>query len=91
MGGFSTNLQPSFGISYWRIRYFGMKQLALKAKEDSYFWSSENQHKGFSNIIDSIKYDLQKWILPHPHVIQYPIANDCIKVDLDSGNGGANT
>ena len=41
-------------------------------------------------IDDSVKYSLQKWIITHTYVIQYPIANDYTTVNFDSGNGGAN-
>ena len=37
------------------------------------------------------KISLQKWIISHPHVIQYPISNDYITVQFCDGNGGVKT
>ena len=53
-----------------------MKLQALKAKQDFSFWSSAKHRKIFSKIDDSVKYYLQKWVISHPRVIQFPIAND---------------
>ena len=40
---------------------------------------------------DSVNYALQKWILSHPHIIQYPTTNDFIKEKLYDRNLGAKT
>ena len=46
----------------------------------------------FSSIInDSVKSYLQTWIISHPHVIKYPIANDYSTVNFNDGNGGTKT
>ena len=63
----------------------------MNAKQDCLFWSSVNRRKGFSKVVDSVKYDLQKWIISHPRVIQYPIAKDYITVMFDDGNVGVKT
>ena len=42
-------------------------------------------------INDSVEYFLQKWIISHPHVIPFPIANEYIAVKFDYGNGGVKT
>ena len=68
-----------------------MKRWALKAKQDCSFWSSEKCRKGFSKINYSVKFALQKWIIYHPHVIQYTIANDYIKVRFYDGHVGVKT
>ena len=47
--------------------------------------------KGFLKINDSVKYYLEKWIISHPHVIQYPIESNCIEVKFDDGNRGVKT
>ena len=61
-----------------------MKPRALKAKDDFSFWSSAKLCKEFSKINDTFKSELQKWIISHPHVIPYPIANDYITVKFDN-------
>ena len=68
-----------------------MKWKALKDKEDCSFWSSTNCCKYVSNTIDSVKSAYQKWIISHPHVIHFPIAYDCIKMNFDDGNIGSKT
>ena len=57
-----------------------MKQRALKSKDDCLFWSSAKRRKGFSKISDIVKSSLQKWIISHPHAIQYTIVNNYITV-----------
>ena len=57
-----------------------MKWRALKAKYYCSFWSSAKFRKGFSKINDTVKDEFQEWIIPHPHVITYPIVNDYITV-----------
>ena len=86
----STTLHYPFVVSHHKICDVGPKLRALKAKQDSSFWSSVKYLKLFSKIDDLVKYFLQKLILSHPHLIQYPIANDFIQVDMDDGNGLTN-
>ena len=38
-----------------------------------------------------VKYDFQRWIIYHQHVIHYTIVNYIITIRLDDGNGGKNT
>ena len=40
---------------------------------------------------DSVKSTLHRWVIFHTHVIQSPIANVYIKVNLVSLNGGPKT
>ena len=63
----------------------------LKYKQDCLFCSSEKRRKIFAKINDSVKSSLKKWIISHPHVIKYSIANDYISVKFDYGNGRVNT
>ena len=81
----------SFGVTYCKICGVRMKWQSLKDKRDCLFWSSAKRRKGFTNINDSDKSSLQKWIIYQPNVLQYPIANDCIKVKFDNVNGGVKT
>ena len=90
IGKFSTKLRSSFGVTYSKICDVGIKRRALKEKQYCLFWSSEKRNKGFSRISDGVESSLHKWIISHPHVIKYPIANDYIKVRFDDGNGGVN-
>ena len=69
----------------------GMKWWSLKAKQDSLFWSSAKHRKLFSKINDDVNSSLQKWIISHTHLIQYPILNYYIKVKFYDVNGGVNT
>ena len=62
-----------------------MKGQALKAKDDSSFWSSAKRRNLFFKINDSVKYSLQKWIIYHLHVIKYPIVNYYITFKFDDG------
>ena len=68
-----------------------MKRRALKAKDDCSFWSSGKRRKGFSKINNSVKYSLQRWIIYHPRIIQYPIENDYITVKFDGVVRGVKT
>ena len=88
--GFATKLQSLFCLSFQQICDVRMKQQALKSKQDCSFWSSKNAVK-FSNISDSVKSDLQKWIMLYPHIIQYLISNYYIILKLDDVNGVSNT
>ena len=58
----------------------------MKAKQYCSFWPSAKCGKLFSKINDSVNPSLQKWIIYHPHVIQYTIVNDYIKVKFVNGN-----
>ena len=68
-----------------------MKWRALKAQKDCLFWSPVKHHKLFSKISDSVKSFLQKWVISHPHIIRYPIANDDITVQFYDVNRVVNT
>ena len=68
-----------------------MKWQARQAKQECYFWSSSEPHEGFSKINDSVKYLIQKWIISHPHVIQSPIVNNYIAVNVYYEIRGVNT
>ena len=69
----ATKLCSLFGFTYYKICDVGIKQQAVKVKQDCLFWSSAKLHKGFSKINYSVNYSLCKWIISHPHVIKYPI------------------
>ena len=84
--GFPTNLSSSFGDTYRKKCDVGMKWRALKSKKDYSFRLSGKRRKGFSNINNSVKSYLQKWIIYHPNLIQSPIENDYITVKFDDGN-----
>ena len=43
-------------------------------------WALKPNRKLNSNIDEQIKNSLNTWIMYHPHVMQSPIANDCLKV-----------
>ena len=68
-----------------------MKRRELKAKADFSFWSSTKRRKGFSKTNDSAKFSLQKCIICHPRLIQYPIVNYYITVEFDDVNRGVKT
>ena len=79
----SKKIYSSFGVTYREVRDFGMKFRALEAKDDCSFWSSGKRRKGFSKINNSVNSSLQRWIIYHPRIIQYPIENDYITVKFD--------
>ena len=58
------------------------KMAALKVKYDCSFWSSEKCCKGFSKTNYIIRSSLQKCIISHPCVIQYPIEKYYITVNF---------
>ena len=88
---FATKLHSSFGVSYHKFRDVGMKRQALKDKDDCLFWSSTKRRKEFSKINDSVKSELQEWIITYIHVIQTPIENYYITVKFDVVNIVVNT
>ena len=46
-------------------------------------WLSTPNWRIHTNINGYVKIAIKNWILKHPHVMQYPIANDCIKLYID--------
>ena len=46
-------------------------------------WALELKRKGNSIFNDQIKKSLYNWIMHHPQVVQSPIFNDCLKVNID--------
>ena len=52
---------------------------------------SSKSSKGFSNINDSVKSSLQKWIISHPHAINYNIGNNYITFKFDDRVRGVKT
>ena len=51
---FATKLRTSFGVSYRKISDVGMKQRALKPKQDCLFWSSAKRRKVYKKIVSSL-------------------------------------
>ena len=89
--GFATKLLSLFGVTYGEISDVGMKWHALKSIDDCLCLPSAKGRKLFTKIYDSFKSSLQKWIIYHPYVIQYPIANYYITVKFDDGIRAVNT
>ena len=73
--GFAIKLRSSFVVTYRKISDVGMKLRSLKDKDYCSFCSSTKCGKGLSKINNSVKSFLQRWIISHPHVIQYTIAS----------------
>ena len=46
-------------------------------------WTNKTKLKGNSKINDQIKRNMYAWITRHPHVVQSPISNYCLKVVFD--------
>ena len=46
-------------------------------------WTNKTKIKGHSKINEQIKLNLYTWMTRHPKVVQSPISNDCLKVELD--------
>ena len=46
-------------------------------------WALKQNRKGNPKINDQINKSLYNWIMHHPQVVQLPIFNDCIKVNID--------
>ena len=68
-----------------------MKRRALKAKYNCLFWSSAKLHKGVSKTNDTVKYELQNWIISHTHLITSTIEDDYITVKFYDGIRGVKT
>ena len=49
----------------------------------SMMWSIIPNMIGHIKINERVKKYPYNWILPHLHFVQYPIANDCLKVSID--------
>ena len=88
---FATKLQSLFGLSYYKFIDVELKQRALKVRKDRTFRSSVKYCKSFSNVDNSVKSALNKWILSHLHINQSPITNYDIQVKLYDGNGETET
>ena len=73
--GFIKKLWSSFCVSYRIMRDVGIKWRALKFKQDFLLWLFAKPCKIFWKLNDNVKYDLQKWTISHPHVIQSPMTN----------------
>ena len=46
-------------------------------------WSSIPKRRSHTKINEFIRKDIYKCILHHPQVVQYSIANDCLKLSID--------
>ena len=46
-------------------------------------WALKPKRKGNSRINDNIKKTFYNWIINNPQVLQSPIFNDCLKVNID--------
>ena len=46
-------------------------------------WALKQKRKGNSKIYEQIKKSLYNWIIHHPQVVQSPICNYCLKVNID--------
>ena len=68
--------------SYRQVRAAKSERKAIKYGNTP--WSLKQKQKGHSKINEQIKKSLYKWIMHHPQVVQSPIANDCLKVKIDS-------
>ena len=65
-------------------RTFGAAKYKHKAiKYGNTPWSLKQKRKGHSKIDEQIKKSLYNWIMHHPQVVQSPIENDFIKVNMD--------
>ena len=70
------------------IRRVGDSKLKCKAiKSGTTLWALKPKRKGNSKIKDQIKKSLDNWIMHHPQVVQSPIFNDCIKVNIYGHTG----
>ena len=46
-------------------------------------WALKQNRKGNSKINGQINKSLYNWIMNHPQVVQSPIANDCLELNID--------
>ena len=58
----------------------------MEIKIENTPWALKQKQKVNSNIDEQIKKSLYKWIMHHPHVVQSPIVDDCLKVKIDGKN-----
>ena len=66
------------------IRRVGASKSKLKAvKSVTTPWALKQKRKGNPKINDQIKKSIYSWIMYHPQVVQSPIFNDCLKVNID--------
>ena len=73
------------GYGFSKKNTFGMYPLP-KPKSIKYGntpWAFKQDQKGRSKISEDISKYLYNWIIHHPKVVQSPIANDCLKVEID--------
>ena len=62
----------------------GDAKLKRKAiKSGTTLWALEPKRKVNSMINNQIKKSLYNWIMYNPQVVQLPIFNDCLKVNID--------
>ena len=62
----------------------GAAKSKLKAiKFGNTLWALKQKRKGNPRINDQIKKSLYNWIIRHPQVVQSPIFNDCLKLNID--------
>ena len=65
--------------------------MGTESKKIFSLWLSAKFPIGFSRVNDCVKYELQKILLSHTHVIESPISNDYIELKLYEGNGREKT
>ena len=46
-------------------------------------WPSITKRKGYKKINEQVNKSLYIWFVHHPQILQYPIADDCLKVYID--------
>ena len=65
-------------------RQVGAAKSKLKAIEyGTTPWELKQKRKGNSKIDENIRNYIYNWIMYHPQVLQEPIVNDCMKVNID--------
>ena len=60
------------------------KSKSKAIKYDNKPWALTPKRKGSSKINDQINKFLYNWIMHHTQVVQSPIVNECLKVDIHS-------
>ena len=63
-----------------RVRAAKSKRKAIKYLTTP--WALKPKQKGNSKINDQIKKSLYSWIMNHPQVVQSPIFNYCLKINI---------